>query len=78
MVGHKTRRGPKVQHKKYFFKGKRYVQTIVVCPKPLSGNYRKLLSASCVETGDIPLNHQGRPQPWQTIQWDEENYIDNQ
>ena len=71
MVGHKTRRGPKVQHKKYFYKGKEYKPAMVVCQKVFSKNYRKLLSANCVETGDILLNTQGRPWPWQTIQWDD-------
>ena len=70
MAGNKKSKGPKVEHRKYFYKGQRYVPAMVVCKKVFSKGYKQMLSASSIEDGSLILNQNKRPTPWQHIQWD--------
>ena len=70
MAGIKTRRGVQVKHRKYFYKGKEHKPCQVVCRKISGKGYKKMMSANCIETGEVIKNHQGSPMPWAHIQWD--------
>ena len=70
MAGFKKSKGPKVLHRKYFYKGREYKPCQVVCSKVMGRCYKKIMSANCVEDGSLILNQNGRPMPWAHIQWD--------
>ena len=70
MAGHKKSKGPKVQHRKYFYRGVQHKPALCVCSKVMGRGYKKIMGASSIEDGKIILNQNGRPMPWQHIQWD--------
>jgi len=70
MAGIKTRNGQIVAHRKYYHGGKEYRPCLVICRKISGNGYKKMMSANCLETGEVVKNHQGRAMPWAQIKWD--------
>ena len=69
MAGFKKSKGPKVLHRKYFYKGREYKPCRVTVKKLYSAGLKTYMSASAVHNGDLIFrNH--RPIPWAHINWD--------
>ena len=70
MAGFKKSKGPKVLHRKYFYKGREYKPCRVTVKKLYSAGLKTYMSASAVDNGDLIFrNH--RPILWHSFnEWD--------
>ena len=70
MAGHKKSNGPKVLHRKYFYKNREYKPCRVTVKKLYSAGLKTYMSASAVDNGDLIFrNH--RPILWHSFnEWD--------